>query len=116
MVPIIAILFFIPGLVYDKVTKVIRNDRDVAAVMSATMAATGMFIVLLFSAGQFVAFFTECNMGLMVGASGAQFLESINLTEILLILMFILISAFINWFIGSASAKWAMMVQVFAQL
>ncbi|MFC5589397.1 AbgT family transporter [Sporosarcina soli] len=116
LVPIIAILFFIPGLVYGKVTKVIRNDRDVAAMMSATMAAMGMFIVLSFTAGQFVAFFTESNMGLMIGVYGAQFLDSINLRGIPLILMFILISAFINLFIGSASAKWAMMAPVFVPI
>ena len=116
LVPIIAILFFIPGLVYGKVTKVIKSDRDVAAMMSATMAAMGMFIVLSFTAGQFVAFFTESNMGLMIGVYGAQFLTSINLTGIPLILTFILISAFINLFIGSASAKWAMMAPVFVPI
>ena len=116
LVPIIAILFFIPGLVYGKVTKVIKSDRDVAAMMSGTMAAMGMFIVLSFTAGQFVAFFTESNMGLMIGVYGAQFLNSINLTGIPLILTFILISAFINLFIGSASAKWAMMAPVFVPI
>ncbi|WP_318614844.1 AbgT family transporter [Sporosarcina sp. YIM B06819] len=116
LVPIIAILFFIPGLVYGKVTKVIKSDRDVAAMMSATMAAMGMFIVLSFTAGQFVSFFTESNMGLMIGVYGAQFLNSINLTGIPLILTFILISAFINLFIGSASAKWAMMAPVFVPI
>lgn len=116
LVPIITILFFIPGLVYGRVTKVIKSDRDVAAMMSGTMAAMGMFIVLSFTAGQFVAFFTESNMGLMIGVYGAQFLDSISLTGIPLILTFILISAFINLFIGSASAKWAMMAPVFVPI
>lgn len=116
LVPIIAILFFVPGLVYGRVTKGIRDDKDVAAMMSATMASMGMFIVLSFTAGQFVAFFSESNMGLVIGVYGAQFLESINLTGIPLILVFILISAFINLFIGSASAKWAMMAPVFVPI
>ncbi|WP_172372878.1 AbgT family transporter [Sporosarcina jiandibaonis] len=116
LVPIIAILFFVPGLVYGKVTKGIRSDKDVAAMMTATMASMGMFIVLSFTAGQFVAFFSESNMGLVIGVYGAQFLDSINLTGIPLILMFILISAFINLFIGSASAKWAMMAPVFVPI
>ncbi|WP_085993334.1 AbgT family transporter, partial [Oceanobacillus senegalensis] len=57
LVPIIAILFFIPGLVYGMVTKSIRNDKDVAGQMTDTMASMGMFIVLAFTAGQFVAYF-----------------------------------------------------------
>lgn len=116
LVPIIAILFLVPGYVYGKVTKVIRNDKDVAGQMADTMASMGMFIVLAFTAGQFVAFFNESNMGLVLGVYGAKFLDSINVTGIPLILIFILIAAFINLFIGSASAKWAMMAPVFVPI
>ncbi|KGX88657.1 aminobenzoyl-glutamate transporter [Pontibacillus halophilus JSM 076056 = DSM 19796] len=116
LVPIITILFFIPGLVYGLVTKEIKSDKDVANQLSDTMASMGMFIVLAFTAGQFVAYFTESNMGLVLGVFGAEFLDSINLSGIPLILTFIVISAFINLFIGSASAKWAMMAPVFVPI
>ncbi|GAB3043320.1 AbgT family transporter [Virgibacillus ainsalahensis] len=116
LVPIIAILFFIPGLVYGLITKSIRSDKDVAAQMTDTMASMGMFIVLAFTAGQFVAYFSESNMGLVLGVYGAEFLDSVNLTGIPLILLFILITAFINIFIGSASAKWAMMAPIFVPI
>ncbi|WP_226037881.1 AbgT family transporter [Aquibacillus saliphilus] len=116
LVPIITILFFIPGLVYGMVTKNIKNDKDVANHLTDTMATMGMFIVLAFTAGQFVSFFAESNMGLLIGVYGAEFLQSINLSGIPLILLFIAISGFINLFIGSASAKWAMMAPVFVPI
>ncbi|KPH73470.1 MULTISPECIES: AbgT family transporter [Bacillaceae] len=116
LVPIIAILFFIPGLTYGIVTKSIRSDKDVASQMSDTMASMGTFIVLAFTAGQFVAFFNETNMGLVLGVYGAELLGSVNLTGIPLILLFILIASVINLFIGSASAKWAMMAPVFVPI
>lgn len=116
LVPIIAILFFVPGLVYGKITKVIRDDKDVANQLSDTMASMGMFIVLAFTAGQFVAFFNESHMGLVLGVYGAEFLDSINLSGIPLILAFVVITAFINLFIGSASAKWAMMAPIFVPI
>jgi aminobenzoyl-glutamate transport protein len=116
LVPIIAILFFIPGLTYGIVTKSIKNDKDVAMQMSDTMASMGTFIVLAFTAGQFVAYFNETNMGLVLGVYGAEFLQGVNLTGIPLILLFILIAAFINIFIGSATAKWAMMAPVFVPI
>lgn len=116
LVPIITILFFIPGLVYGRVTKEIRSDKDVANMMSATMASMGTFIVLSFTAGQFVAFFAESNMGLILGVYGAEFLQKIQLTGIPLLILFVLIAAFINIFIGSASAKWAMMAPVFVPI
>ncbi|SDO37976.1 AbgT family transporter [Alkalicoccus daliensis] len=116
LVPIIAILFFIPGLAYGIATKNIKNDKDVANQLSDTMAAMGMFIVLAFTAGQFVAYFAETNMGLVLGVYGAEALEAMNLTGIPLILGFILVAGFINLFIGSASAKWAMMAPVFVPI
>ncbi len=116
LVPIITVLFFIPGLVYGIITKTIRSDKDVAKQMSDTMASMGMFIVLAFTAGQFVAYFNESNMGLVLGVKGAEFLQEIKLTGIPLILLFIVIAAFINLFIGSASAKWAMMAPVFVPI
>src|SRR5699024_10741840 len=47
---------------------------------------------------------------------GAEFLQSINLSGVPLMLTFILITAFINLFIGSASAKWAMMAPIFVPI
>ena len=76
----------------------------------------GMFIVLAFTAGQFVAYFAESNMGMVIGVYGAEFLQGANLTGIPLILGFIFITGVINLFIGSASAKWAMMAPVFVPI
>src|SRR5699024_7374023 len=100
LVPIIAYLFFIPVRVCSIVIRSIRNDKDVAKQMSDTMDSMGMFIVLAFTAGQFVAFYDESNIGIVIGVYGAEFLNSINLTGIPLILLFILVSSFINLFIG----------------
>src|SRR5699024_4309255 len=113
LVPIIAILFFVPGLVYVFVTKEIKNDIDVANSLAKTMGTMSTSIVLSFISGTFAAFFDESNMGLLVGVFGANFLEEISLTGIPLLLVFIIICAFINLFIGSASAKWAMMAPIF---
>ncbi|SDC37032.1 aminobenzoyl-glutamate transport protein [Pelagirhabdus alkalitolerans] len=116
LVPVIMIVFFIPGLVYGKVMGVINSDRDMANQLSDTMASMGMFIVLAFTAGQFVAYFAESNLGLLIGVLGAEFLDSINMGGIPLIVTFILVSGVINLFIGSASAKWAMMAPVFVPI
>ncbi len=116
LVPVILILFLVPGLVYGMVTRTIKNDKDVANQMSDTMAAMGMFIVLAFTAGQFVAYFNETNMGLVLGVYGAEFLQSVNFTGIPLVIAFIIVAGFINLFIGSASAKWAIMAPVFVPI
>src|SRR5690625_4211720 len=116
LVPVIALMFFVPGLIFGAITKEIRNDRDVADQLAKTMGNMGLFIVLAFTAGQFVAYFSESNMGLVLGVYGAEFLQSINLTGIPLIILFVVIAGFINLFVGSASAKWAMMAPVFVPI
>ncbi len=112
LVVIIIIAFFIPGLVYGIVTKVIRNDTDVVDQLSQTLAGMAVFLVLAFTAGQFIAYFNESNLGLLLSVMGSQFLESINLTGIPLVLAFILFVSVVNLFVGSASAKWAMLAPI----
>ncbi|MDO5634951.1 MAG: AbgT family transporter [Micrococcus sp.] len=112
LVVIIIIAFFIPGLVYGIVTKVIRNDTDVVDQLSKTLAGMAVFLVLAFTAGQFIAYFAESNLGLLMSVMGANFLDSINLTGIPLLLAFILFVSLVNLVIGSASAKWAMLAPI----
>ncbi|AKG04362.1 MULTISPECIES: AbgT family transporter [Salimicrobium] len=116
LVPVILILFFIPGFVYGKMTGAIKNDKDVANQLSETMATMGMYIVLAFTAGQFVAYFNHTNMGKVLAVTGADFLDSIGFTGLGLIVAFIIVAAVINLFIGSSSAKWAIMAPVFVPL
>lgn len=116
LVVIILLLFLIPGLVYGIVTKAIKNDKDVANQMSDTMASMGMFIVLAFTAGQFVSYFNESNLGLVMGIYGGELLTSLNMDGIMVVIGFLIITAFINLFVGSASAKWAMMAPVFVPI
>lgn len=116
LVVVIIIAFFVPGLVYGIVTGGIKNDTDVANQLADTMKGMALFIVLAFTAGQFVAYFSESNLGTFMAVYGAEFLEGINLTGIPLVVVFVLIVAFINLFIGSASAKWAVLAPIFVPI
>jgi aminobenzoyl-glutamate transport protein len=113
---IVAFIFLggvIAGLAYGIGAKTIKNDNDVIKGMNKSMETLGSYIVLVFFAAQFVAFFNWTNLGMIVAVEGANFLKSSGLGPIPLLISFIVISAFINLFIGSASAKWAIMAPVF---
>ncbi|MBM4168810.1 MAG: AbgT family transporter [Ignavibacteria bacterium] len=112
----IAALFFIPGLVYGIVVGTIKNDKDLMKHIIKSMGALAMYIVLVFFAAQFVATFRQSNLGLVLAIDGAQLLKNIGLTGIPLIVAFIVLSSFINLFMGSASAKWAIMAPVFVPM
>src|SRR5690606_6766718 len=83
---------------------------------SKAMSSMGSYLVLAFVAAQFVTFFTWTNLGTILAVKGAQVLEAARMTGIPLILGFILVTAFINLFIGSASAKWAIMAPIFVPM
>jgi aminobenzoyl-glutamate transport protein len=116
IVMIIVILFWVPGIVYGLLTRTIRNDSDAVKMMAKAMSGMGSYLVLVFFAAQFVAYFAWTNIGLVTAIEGASFLRDIGLTGIPLMLVFILFTAVINLAISSASAKWAVMAPVFVPM
>lgn len=113
---IVAFIFFggvIAGLAFGIGAKTIKSDNDAIKGMNKSMETLGSYIVLVFFAAQFVAFFNWTNLGMIVAVEGANFLKASGLGPIPLLISFIIISAIINLFIGSASAKWAIMAPVF---
>lgn len=116
LVPIVTLLFLIPGLVYGLVTGGIKRDKDAIAMMGKSMSDMGPYIVLAFMASQFLALFSKSNLGVMLAIKGASALQNAGITGGGLIFCFILLSAFLNLFIGSASAKWAIMAPVFVPM
>lgn len=116
MVPIITIVFFVPGLTYGILTKKIKNDKDLAAILYDSMAGMGSYIVLAFAAGQFLALFNASNMSSLLSIKGAEWLKGIGLTGPGLLVAFVLFAAFINLFVGSCSAKWAVMAPIFVPM
>lgn len=112
----ISILFLMAatiGIAYGIVTKKFKSDADVVKGMTDNFKTLVAFLVLVFFASQFVAWFKWSNIGLILAIKGANFLQSINLGLIPLLILFVLFSGFINLFMGSASAKWAIMGPVF---
>jgi aminobenzoyl-glutamate transport protein len=116
---IVALIFLfgvVLGIAYGVGAGTIRSDRDVVKGMGQTLSTLGGYMVLVFFAAQFVAFFNWTNLGLIFAVRGAEFLSSAGLHAIPLYLAFILLSATINLAMGSASAKWALMAPIFVPM
>lgn len=112
----IAVLFIVAGaigVVYGYVSGTFKKHSDVVTGMNTSYKGMISFLVLVFFAAQFVAWFKWSNLGLLIAIKGAAFLQTANLGLIPLVILFILLSGFINMFMGSASAKWAIMGPVF---
>ncbi len=108
IVPLIFILFVIPGIVYGRVSGKFQNSNDVIKSMSETMSTMGAYIVMSFFCAQFLAAFAQSNIGTMLALYGAEGLKAMNLPGQATIVGMILLTAFVNLLVGSASAKWAL--------
>ena len=106
------VLFLAAGWAYGKGAGVVKDHRDIVRMMSEAMADLGYYLVLAFAAAHFVAMFNWSNLGLIFAINGAEILESSNLPDPMLLTLIIVLCAFINLFVGSASAKWALLAPV----
>ena len=116
IVALIFVFFLVPGVVYGRVVGTMRNDRDVIDAMASAMSTLGLYIVLVFFAAQFVKFFSWTNLGAITAVTGATFLEGIGLTGPFVFFFFILICAFVNLMLGSASAQWAVTAPIYVPM
>jgi aminobenzoyl-glutamate transport protein len=113
---VIAFLFLgagFTGLAYGFGSGNFKNDTDVMNGMRDSIKTLSMYVVLVFFAAQFVAYFKLSNLGVIMAIKGATLISSSGIGLIPLMIMFIILSASINMLMGSASAKWAILAPIF---
>ncbi|MEZ5467211.1 MAG: AbgT family transporter [Lysobacterales bacterium] len=108
IVGLIFIFFLIPGVVYGYVAGTVKSHRDVIAGMSKAMSGMGYYIVMAFFCAQFIYAFSQSNLGVLFAIKGANLLQTMGLPTALTVVGIVLLSAFVNLLVGSASAKWAL--------
>ena len=116
IVPLIFILFLIPGTVYGYVAGTIDGHRELITGMSKSMESMGYYIVMAFFAAQFIAAFSNSNLGLLVAVNGAAWLSGFALPPQVTIVGIIMLTMVVNLFVGSASAKWLIIGPIFVPM
>ncbi|MEO1584898.1 MAG: AbgT family transporter [Planctomycetota bacterium] len=116
VVPLIVVFFVVPGFVYGRVVGTMKTDVDVIDAMADAMRSMGLYIVLVFFAAQFVAFFGYSGLGQILAVKGADLLISLNLDNPLVFLPFILMCCSVNLMLGSASAQGAVTAPIFVPM
>ena len=114
--PLILLIFIIPGIAYGLAVKTITNSKDAAKLMCDAMAAMAPIIVLAFFAGQFIAYFEHSRLGTMLAMTGGEWLSGAAMPTGLLLILFILVTALFNLFVGSMSAKYALFAPIFVPM
>ncbi len=116
IVVILALLFLIPGvflgLDQGKLRKIV-----ISSMLCQNLCHLWGHIWYCHSLrAQFINLFEKSKIATIIAVDGAEILENIGFVGIPLIIGFIIITGFINLFIGSASAKWAIIAPVFVPL
>lgn len=116
IVPLIFILFLVPGIVYGFMSGTYSKSKDIITGMSKAMGTMAYYIVMAFFAALFIDAFGKSNLGALLALKGAAFLQQMQLPGQITIVGIIILTAFVNLFIGSASAKWALISPVFVPM
>ncbi|MDG1826408.1 MAG: AbgT family transporter [Henriciella sp.] len=106
------VLFLAAGWAYGSAAGTIKNQKDLVAMMAEAMKDLGYYLVLAFAAAHFVAMFGWSNLGLISAVHGADAIQNSGLPLPIVLGLIVLFSALLNLFVGSASAKWALMAPV----
>ncbi len=106
------VLFFATGWAYGAAAGTVKNHRDIVEMMSGAMKDLSYYMVLAFAAAHFVAMFAWSNLGLIFAVQGASVIEASGLPMPITLALLVLLTGVINLFVGSASAKWALLAPV----
>jgi aminobenzoyl-glutamate transport protein len=116
IVPLIFLLFWIPGIVYGYMAGTFSNSKDMIDTMTKSMEGMAYYIVMAFFCALFIDAFAHSNIGALLALKGASVLKSLALPGQITIIGIVFLTAFVNLFVGSASAKWALIAPIFVPM
>lgn len=109
---LVSLYFIISGIAYGIGAKTIKNDKDIINGANEYLMQSANLIALLFFASQFIAVFKKTNIGTILTAWGAEFINKIPFTGLPLVIIIIIIIALSNLFITTPLAKWTILAPV----
>ena len=116
IVSLIFLLFLVPGVVYGIAAGTMKSSKDMIDGMSHSMHSMGYYLVIMFFIAQFVYAFGQSNLGVLLALEGAVFLKALAMPSIVTVVGIILLTAFVNIFVGSASGKWGLLAPIFVPM
>lgn len=116
IVPLIFLLTALPGVVFGYMSGKFSSSRDLISTMSKAMNGMSYYIVMAFFCALFIDAFGKSNIGVLIAVKGANFLQELGLPAQVTIVGIVFLTAFVNLFVGSASAKWALIAPVFVPM
>jgi aminobenzoyl-glutamate transport protein len=115
-VPLIFLLFIIPGAVYGYAAGNFRTSKDVIDAMAKSMGTMAYYIVMAFFCALFIAEFGRSQLGTLLSVEGGSLLAALGMPGPVTLMGIIALVGLVNLFVGSASAKWALLAPIFVPM
>jgi aminobenzoyl-glutamate transport protein len=116
IVSLIFLLFLVPGVVFGIVSGSMKSSKDMIEGMTHSMHGMAYYLVIMFFIAQFVYAFGQSNLGVLLALKGAEFLKALNAGASITIVGIVILTAFVNIFVGSASGKWGLLAPIFVPM
>jgi p-aminobenzoyl-glutamate transporter AbgT len=116
LIPFIFIAFVLPGIIYGFMAGTFSKSKDIIDSMTKSMNGMSYYVVMVFFAALFIDAFGSSNLGALLALKGAAFLKALSMPKVVTVVGIIFLTAIINIFVGSASAKWALLAPIFVPM
>jgi aminobenzoyl-glutamate transport protein len=116
LVVIITLAFFIPGMVFGRITGTIKDSRAMVKALNQSMSEMGGYIALTFMMALFSNIFAWSNMGIILAIKGANALQASGFPIPVVMILLILFIIPLDVFLASSSGKWAIFAPIFVPM
>lgn len=106
---IFSLIFTICGFLYGKKSGNIKSSHDFSLGLSKSFENLGFLFVLMFFASQIPAIIEWTNLGVVIGARLIEFIGNLQLSGILLIITFMIVTIIVSILIPDTMTKWNLM-------
>jgi len=116
LIVFIALVCLVVGAAYGFGARTMRTTTDVIVAMEKATIGLGGLIFQLFFISQFIALFTYTHIATIMAVKVGDWLETVGLGPIPLLVGFVLVVMVLDLFITGAIPKWAIFAPVFVPL
>ena len=113
IVPVIVILFLLPGLAYGVATGTLRGQQDLADALNHGIRSIVPVLVMLFFLAQFVAYMGYSGLDRMLAYAGGSLLFNADMPIPLLVVAFVLVVVFGDFAMSGMLSKFGVLAPIF---
>ena len=109
IVIIITFIMMVSGFIYGKISKNIKNSHEYSLALSKNFENLGLMFVLMFFTSIMVSIIDWTNIGVVISANLVDFISSISLSGLPLIIIFMFIVIVMSILIPDTLTKWQLL-------